>query len=277
MRVELCHNGLSKVDDFITDLLHKNLDEGARAAAKYELLKESLPEVTDEINERFMQDPDHDFVLENLQSHDAGKLLDVLNKKYGRFLKNAYCENENGKSVVYLAFNTVSDAELITGSDNDFKHILDFFNYYVTVRRNFIVWLEPRYSEKADEYIYGNCYGIVYHITNESNVKEIEETGLRCKTGSRRKTFYRVFPERIYVVGIDPHEAERNGLSVNEVLLGIRQKVAPPFDSMVALKINLRNRHIPFYRDSVMDDEFSCFTYNNIPPECIEKIIPLDL
>ena len=44
---------------------------------------------------------------------------------------------------------------------------------------------------------------------------------------------------------------------------------------MAALKINLTKIHIPFYADKAMMDEISYFTYNNIPPECIEKVIPL--
>lgn len=98
------------------------------------------------------------------------------------------------------------------------------------------------------------------------------KTGLRCKTGSRRKGFYREFPKRIYVVAVDPSSIDR---PIQNVLEDLAYAVNGTTLGMTALKINLFKRHIPFYKDTAMRDEISYFTYNSIPPECIEKVIPL--
>lgn len=42
---------------------------------------------------------------------------------------------------------------------------------------------------------------------------------------------------------------------------------------MVTLRIQVGG--IPFYKDTAMPDRMSYFTYNNIPPQCIEKVIEL--
>lgn len=277
MRIEVCNKysntRSSKVDKFIDSLYFKSLDCGAKASRKYELLQESLPEMTDEINEKFIQNPDHDFILENLQTHGVGKVKAALIKNCGDMIDDVICDDENDKKPAFIFLKDGYDAADVATKNDKFKNILEFYNYFVTqIRGNIMIIAEPRYSERADQYIYGDCHGIVYHITYQDTADEIMKTGLRCKTGSSRKGFYREFPKRIYVVAIDPSSIKH---SVQEVLEALAYEITSTVKGMAALKINLFKRHIPFYKDTAMRDEISYFTYNNIPPECIEKVIPL--
>lgn len=262
----------SKVDKFINGLYFKSLDRGAKASRKYELLQESLPEMTKDIDERFMQDPDHDFILENLQTYNVGKLKTALIKNCGDMIDDIICDDEDDKKPAFIFLNTGYDTANAINKNDNFKNILEFYNYFITQTQGNMVIAEPRYSERADQYIYGDCHGIVYHITYQDAADEIMKTGLRCKTGSRRKGFYREFPKRIYVVAIDPSSINR---PMQEMLKDLAYAVTGTTLGMTALKINLFKRHIPFYKDTAMRDEISYFTYNSIPPECIEKVIPL--
>jgi hypothetical protein len=273
MIVEVCDSKYNEVESFISRLYSESIDKGAMAYRNYELLKESLPEVTKDIDERFMQNPNYDFILENLQTHNVGKLKAVLLKNYSDMISEVISEDENDKKPVFIFLNDGCDATDLATKNDKFKNILEFYNYFVTqIRGNNIIIAEPRYSERADQYIYGDCHGIVYHITYQDVADEIMKTGLRCKTGSKRKGFYRDFPKRIYVVAVDPSSIDR---PMQEVLEDLAYAVTGDRTGMAALKINLSKRHIPFYKDTAMQDEISYFTYNSIPPECIEKVIPL--
>ena len=277
MRIEVCNKysntGSSKVDKFIGSLYFESLDRGAKASRKYELLQESLPEMTDEINEKFIQNPDHDFILENLQTYNVSKLKAALIKNCGDMIDDIMCDDENDKKPAFIFLKDGYNATELTTKDNNFKNILEFYNYFVTqIQGNNMIIAEPRYSERAEHYIYGDCHGIVYHITYQDAADEIMKTGLRCKTGSRRKGFYRDFPKRIYVVAVDPSFIDR---PMQEVIEDLAYAVTGTTTDMAALKINLCKRHIPFYKDTAMRDEISYFTYNSIPPECIEKVILL--
>lgn len=276
MRIEVCNKysntGSSKVDKFIDSLYLESLDRGAKASRKYELLQESLPEMTDEINERFIQNPDCDFILENLQTYGVGKLKAALIKNCGDMIDDIICDDEDDKKPAFIFLNTGYDTANVINKNDNFKNILEFYNYFITQTQGNMVIAEPRYSERADQYIYRDCHGIVYHITYQDAADEIMKTGLRCKTGSRRKGFYREFPKRVYVVAIDPSSINR---PMQEVLEDLAYAVTGTATDMAALKINLFKRHIPFYKDTAMRDEISYFTYNSIPPECIEKVVPL--
>ena len=274
MLVKLCDNTYNRkdVESFINSLYSKSLDYGVIVDKKYELLSESFPFVTDEINKRFIQNPHYDFILENLQTHDAGKLKNALLQEYGEKIQNIIYEDAADKTLVYIFFGSESDKNDIK-KDEKFNNILEFYNYFITVIKQNVIIAEPRYSESADSYIYENCHGIVYHIAFDNDIEKIKRTGLRCKNGSEKKGgTYRIFPKRIYVIAIDPLTINR---TIKDTLKDLASIVSGTATGMTALKINLFKRHIPFYKDLAMDDDISYFTYNNIPPECIEKVIPL--
>lgn len=274
MIVKVCYNNCrdSIVESYISDLYSRSIDKGARASRNYDLLAESFPEITNEIRKRFMQNPDCDFILENLQSHDSGKLKKVLLQEYGDKIWKIVCEDDTDKNIVYIYFKDILIMDKTVKDDEKFKNILEFYGYFISQTKRNIVIVEPKYTERADSYIYGDCHGIVYHITYKDVADKIVKIGLRCKTGSDRKGVYRDFPKRIYVSAIDPSTVNR---PMVDILRDMSHMVMGTAADTVALKINLTKIHIPFYVDKAMIDEISYFTYNNIPPECIEKVIPL--
>lgn len=274
MIVKTCYNnyGDSAVESYISDLYLRSVDKGVRVSRNYDLLVESFPEITDEIREHFMRNPECDFILENLQSHDFGRLKKVLLQEYSDKIRKIICEDDTDKSIAYIYFNDIFVMDKMVKDDKKFKNILEFYGYFITHTKRNIVIVEPKYTERADSYIYGDCHGIVYHITYKDIAYKIAKTGLRCKAGSDRKGVYREFPKRIYVSAIDPSTVN---CPIVNILRDISHMLADTVSDKAALKINLTKIHIPFYADKAMMDEISYFTYNNIPPECIEKVIPL--
>lgn len=274
MIVKACYNnyGDSAVESYISDLYLRSVDKGVRASRNYDLLVESFPEITDEMRECFMRNPERDFILENLQSHDFGRLKKVLLQEYSDKIRKIICEDDTDKSIAYIYFNDIFTMDKTVKDDEKFKNILEFYGYFITHTKHNIVIVEPKYTERADSYIYGDCHGIVYHITYKDIAYNIAKTGLRCKAGSDRKGVYREFPKRIYVSAIDPSTVN---CPIVNILRDISHMLTDTVSDKAALKINLTKIHIPFYADKAMMDEISYFTYNNIPPECIEKVIPL--
>lgn len=276
MIIKVCYNDRedSDVDSYIDSLYCKSLDMGARARRKYDLLKESLPEVTEEIRERFIQNYKHDFILENLQSHDIDKLKKALAREYGEKIRGVDSFDATGKTIARIVFDSESDAKDVAEGDENFKNILEFFNYFVTQINGNHVFVEPRYSERADSYVYGVCHGVVCHVTSREAADEILKSGLRCRNGSKEKdpdgVPYRKFPKRIYVCAMDPKTVNRR---MRDEILGELARKVSDADDMVALRIQVGG--IPFYKDTAMPDRMSYFTYNNIPPQCIEKVIEL--
>lgn len=208
-----------------------------------------------------------DFILENLKSHDTNLLCKKIWDMFGKDCPTLEFLPMNHKNT---SFQIVSYEEL----DNDeLKNLLDYFGYYITDcgkddnRYNYSI--SPIYASDANDLVHVKNYGKLYYFITGENARDIEETGLRCKSGEDR-----YFPERIYAYVscknlnkipdiydkitkfVDLNEAKKYGIYIYRI----------------DLQKSKNDTYINFYEDDIMHDKDVVYTYNNIPAECMRLV-----
>ena len=131
--------------------------------------------------------------------------------------------------------------------------------------------IEPLVEKNCNDYIYKDCNGIVFHLTDKENVNKILKVGLRPKyvkhetiNNLKDKQYNNIdYKGKIYV-------AEINDLStVKYKIKEIKDKLFKNNNNVKVLKIRLPN-NIDFYKDNAMYDDISYFTYTPIDSKYIE-------
>ena len=220
-------------------------------------------EIPNNIVEAFHNGEVHDYILENLNTHDTDmlqkKILDIFNKYDVKFY-NYSDDNKNAFEIQTENANELSN-------DNNFTNLLDFFGYYVSKIYADALLICPKYSKNMNDLVYSKNHGKLYHFTTSDHDKSILENGLRTRNKN-----YRFFPKRIYL-----YSAFESLDKINEIKEYITKVVGQLRINRYGLsvfKIDLSklNNEISFYKDDIMNDDNSVFTYTNIPKECIEKI-----
>ena len=212
-----------------------------------------------------------DYILENLKTHDINLLRKKIKEKFGNDHPTLEFVDFNDKNC---SVAIVSQTKL---DDDMLKNLLDFFGYYISsyktgeldgIQYHYYA-ICPTYASDANDLVYKKNHGKLYHFSTGVNAKEIERTGLRCKSGE-----YRFFPKRIYAFSsceniesipnfydkmlsvVNPLEAKKYGVYVYRIDMN---------KSDVGKCIN-------FYTDDMMEDKDAVYTYSNIPPECITLV-----
>ena len=216
------------------------------------------------------------YINENLQSHDYHKLQKTLLSYYGNEINSFKLDTEkdtNVKAFYVIANGDFKMARQIAqelSEQQQFKNILNFYNYYISSVWGSKIFIEPCYTKIKNDYIYNKCNGILWHLTDNEHVTSILRNGLKAKTPN-----YRDYPSRIYVFATDTHNNDiRNNMNeVTEFVdeLGIYDNL----DEFTLLKINLsKTQHnINFYEDTAMQSTHVFYTYTNIPAEFIQKTV----
>lgn len=206
-----------------------------------------------------------DYILESLNSHDINLLISKLISEYSNIEINFI----NNKEQV---FNLISLINLSV--EQKFKYILEIFGFYIATTKNidnkFIITICPIYTKDAYKLVYQQNHGKLYYFTISKNANDIKRTGLICK-----KSAYRNYPERIYLYASDKH---LNKIPNIEKFI---KKVTNQFDiennELYAYRIDLNKlkskTYINLYTNDYMEEENVVFTYNNIPAECITRIV----
>lgn len=215
-----------------------------------------------------MQSGDYtDFILENLKSHDIDFLCKKIKEKFGKNDPTLEFVDVNDKGS---SFGMISQTKF----DNDeLKNLLDYFGYYITKdwfednKYHYIIC--PIYASGANDLVYTKNHGKLYYFSTGENARDIEETGLRCKSAE-----YINYPKRIYAYASDknlnkipdlfdkislvvnPHEAEKYGIYIYRI----------------DLNKSKNGTYINFYDDDIMHDKDVVYTYNNIPAECMRLV-----
>lgn len=257
------------------------IDHKRFAERNYERIKEYYGEhITEGLITRFKLDPKKDYVLENLNTHDSDSLIKKLSQKFSEFQIDDCSDTRNDRRFIKLYIhngNGVRASKLI-GND-DLKSICDFYGYSISRTQEFIngvkISLEPIYSESANDKVYGECYGKIYHITTPDNAKKILSSGLRLRNGGDEP--YRNFPKRIYFVAIPP---SRNRIETRPEIEEAMMKYLPNERSgECVLLVDIYGTNINFYKDSVVEGESiygepnsAVYTYTNIPPKYIRLL-----
>ena len=136
---------------------------------------------------------------------------------------------------------------------------------------NDIKTIESLVENNCNDYIYKDCNGIVFHLTDKENVNKILKVGLRPKyvkheTINNLKTKQHnniEYKGKIYVAAIS------NLSTVKYKIKEIKDKLFKNNNNVKVLKIRLPN-NINFYKDNAMYDDISYFTYTPIDSKYIE-------
>ena len=131
--------------------------------------------------------------------------------------------------------------------------------------------IEPLFENNCKDYIYKDCNGIVFHLTDKENVNKILKVGLRPKyvkhetiNNLKDKQHNNIdYKGKIYVVAISDLS------TVKYKIKEIKDKLFKNNNNVKVLKIRLPN-NIDFYKDNVMYDNMSYFTYTPIDSKYIE-------
>lgn len=195
-----------------------------------------------------------DYILENLNTHDVDLLISKLKDVY-RDIKIDKAEQgarlKKGGIIVYNHYD-----------EDKFYDLIEFYGYDVTASDSKKAYVNPVKSDRADDLVYRENHGQLYHFTTKYHVNSILEKGLRIKEGT-----YRYFPRRIYLYSTDKRIEEVPNIEdfMKEVTGEENTK------NISILKINLYNHEIPMYHDETMD-KGAVYCYNNIPSKFIKRI-----
>lgn len=220
-------------------------------------------EIPNNIIEAFHNGEVHDYILENLNTHDTDmlqkKILDIFNKYDVKFY-NYSDDNKNAFEIQTENASELSNA-------NNFINLLDFFGYYVSKIYVDALLICPKYSKNMNDLVYNKNHGKLYHFTTSDHDKSILENGLRTRNKN-----YRFFPKRIYLYSAFESLDKIN--KIKEYITKVVGQLRINRYGLSVFKIDLSklNNEISFYKDDIMNDDNSVFTYTNIPKECIEKI-----
>jgi hypothetical protein len=261
---------------------HKNIIH-----ENYSLLNDYYFEgIPDSVISDFKYNPTANYIFENLNTHDADKLIASLRKKYSDFEIHDVLDHAGDHR--YLVLDIIGDNFYPLYNSNDFDNIISFYGYSKSkvdcVRDRCRIELEPIYADRdeANDLVYNKCNGILYHITNEEGYKSIMETGFRINGVNtdpklERRPKYRDYPNRTYFLAIPGNVKNIIHSSAMEMAIMNYFKGDLYHDKIYILKVRVTGMNIDFYRDSVsisIDGSASpaVYCYCNIPPQFIELI-----
>lgn len=226
------------------------------------------------IFERYRSGEVKDFILENLQTHDWRLLVKALETEFGDQVRFQKTSGNSDKE--YLAFQLVGTRDLpVSDIIESFragkgKDLCNFYGYTVSQLLGNSLQLEPEFPEKAEDFIYGDCYGICYHLAPKRYLESIIENGLRCRG---RDSDRRSYPKRIYVFATPP--GSNYAVRVREGLEQLAALLGGNLEDFQPLRIRLGNGNmstwLPFYRDTA-SFEGCFFTYTNIPASWLKPV-----
>lgn len=215
------------------------------------------------------------YINENLQAHDYKKLQQALLKEYGNEILKFRATKKSGNKqgfYIYLRGN-YEIAPLIAEEmlkQNKFKKILRFYNYFAAKILDKI-FVEPRISKNANDFIYNKCNGICWHLTTKDNVESIKKNGLKLRGGGAHD-----FPERIYVFATDKNnnDIRNNAYEVTPFVQELGMMLQIKNDNLALFKIDLSEtqKGIDFYEDVAMDSRNTFYTMTSIPAKFVHHV-----
>ena len=244
---------------------------------------EGIPE---SIISDFKYNPTANYIFENLNTHDADKLIAALRKIYKDFEIHDVLDHAGEQR--FLILDVIGNDFYHIYNSERFDNIISFYGYSKSkIDRSsygYRIELEPIYADRdeANDFVYNKCNGILYHITNEEGYKSIMETGFRINCVNtdpklERRPKYRDYPNRTYFLAIPGNVKNIIHSSAMEMAIVNYFKGDLYHEKIYILKVRVTGMNIDFYRDSVsisIDGSASpaVYCYCNIPPQFIELI-----
>lgn len=161
--------------------------------------------------------------------------------------------SENIKSIIIKFKND------IIINDDKFKELLNFYNYYIVKTINNEYLIDPYKPQDFTNYVYNDCNGIIYHVTNKNTYNKIIKYGLKPKnlTKNNNKRPYRLF----FLC-----------LKDNKELMTQARQISSTSNGNIILKIDLNEykNKLKFFKDTTAIGYDAYFTCEPIPPYCIK-------
>jgi len=261
---------------------HKNIIH-----ENYSLLNDYYFEgIPDSVISDFKYNPTANYIFENLNTHDADKLIAALRKIYKDFEIHDVLDHAGEHR--FLILDVIGNNFYHIYNSERFDNIISFYGYSKSkIDRSsygYRIELEPIYADRdeANDLVYNKCNGILYHITNEEGYNSIMETGFRINGVNtdlklERRPKYRDYPNRTYFLAIPGNVKNIIHSSAMEMAIVNYFKGDLHHDKIYILKVRVTGMNIDFYRDSVsisIDGSASpaVYCYCNIPPQFIDLI-----
>lgn len=194
-------------------------------------------------------------LLESQQSN-LGRFIQELDDIFDVKLHN-YSSREKGRCLAYITTDTFDK------NNNDFKSLMNKHQVFIssidefdapdgTIQVNF----ESKYPEDVTKNVYKNSR-VLYHLTRQSRIKQIEEEGVKPIAASEFKRIW--YPKRIYLL--------TDRCTIQDIKTYARQLGT---SYIVVCDIGKMGHNYNFYKDPQSLENFSVFTDKPIPRECIE-------
>lgn len=248
--------------------------------SKFELLQEYYDyNVPQEVIDNFNRYEDNSkAIFEFLKSIPINKMVSIIKNEFN--VKDVNTE----ANIIEIIFNDINDRKSITNTIK-FKYILSFTNYRIHTSKSNYVILEQSYPlNKYNKFIYNDCHNVVWHITKKTNLNSIENKGVKAKYASKETnehfklkmdaSNYNNHP-KVYFLATD----NLNKDNIKKIFNDSCIKLNVNKDDCIICKIMLGKGNLEFdvYKDELMFDEYSFWTYNNIPVENIKAIYDSDM
>lgn len=212
--------------------------------------------------------PKYDILQENViyeninKSYSSKELVaELINKYCDDIVKPRFVETmKDNKNSFTIEIN---DKELI--NDEEFKSLLNFYNYYVSYcekrKNNYEVYIEPYKPEEMTDYIYDDCKGIVYRFINDNGLKRLNHHGLVPRHDNDR-----YYPRYIFVV------ADKDKNELKETLSKVQREIKKTNIHLIRIDLNKYENKLKFYKDPASVNYAAFVTREYIPKYCCEEI-----
>ena len=220
-------------------------------------------DIPDFCNELLTQNYSASYVInEYLKSVNTTKTIERIKNDLSSNILSIKSDN----NMIYIVFDDYDNID-----KDKFENILNTYKYIIHTRIANKLILEPLVENNCNDYIYKDCNGIVFHLTDKENVNKILKVGLRPKyvkhetiNNLKDKQHNNIdYKGKIYVAAISDLS------TVKYKIKEIKDKLFKNNNNVKVLKIRLPN-NIDFYKDNAMYDDISYFTYTPIDSKYIE-------
>ena len=215
--------------------------------------------------------PKYELIQENkiyeniLKSYNSEELLNKIKNKFDNYLYDGAEINKVTKTNPLTLFITNND--LI--NDEEFKSLLNFYNYYVSFCEErkynnikyYEVYIEPYKPEDKTNYIYNDCNGIVYRFVNDNGFKRLNHHGLVPRHDNDR-----YYPRYIYVI------ADKDQGKLKETLGKVHREIKKTNLHLIKIDLNKYENRLKFYKDHASVNYDAFVTREYIPKYCCEEI-----
>lgn len=201
-------------------------------------------------------------ILEFLKSIDSAKMIDILKDNF-----SIYNIIDNGDAILFEC-----DIKKLN-NDIKFRYLISNFNYRLHSKDGSTYYIEKCFPEEVTSEIIK-----FFHITPKGNEDYLLNKGLRPKyCGHEMAEHFRLKQDkfnynnfaRVYLLGFTTKDINNDliNIKIKEAI----NKIYKTDDISKFSIISMRDPGITLYKDHMMDDDYSYYTYDYIPKDFLKK------